>query len=283
MPIAICSSVSEPPGRITVHGPRPTLRGRTETQADIRHQSEQDGKGDDPIEPGRKLIDRRGRFRMIGDAEAQHRGIAEPEGQAGQKADLGDVDRVQSPGGIDPIAHRAAGENAGADIVSDRIAGEGRERIDAVGNVGVADRPDREQIIECQREITRGDEQAGQHDLMRLGVLDGLEDLLGVDAAQHVIQHVACDPDDRDADRNTQFMQDLLLAQQRDRPAYCFQHLDLELRSHVRFLDGGDRANCAAPGATLAPWCEVVARFGPEWNSLGVNKTRSFNILGGIR
>jgi hypothetical protein len=95
-----------------------------------------------------------------------------------------------------------------------------------------------------------------------------------------VIQHIACDPDDRDADRNTQFMQDLLLAQQRDRPAYCFQHLDLDLRSHMRFLDGGDRANCAAPGATLAPWCEVVARFGPEWNSLGVNKTRSFNILG---
>jgi hypothetical protein len=40
------------------------------------------------------------------------------------------------------------------------------------------------------------------------------------------------------------------------------------------------------PGATLVPRPELVARFEPEWNSLGPNKTRSFNILGilgGIR
>src|ERR1700694_2881896 len=72
-------------------------------------------------------------------------------------------------------------------------------------------------------------------------------------------------------------MQDLLLAQKRDRPAYCFQHLDLELRSHD---DDGGRANLAAASAALAPSHDVVARFKPEWNSLGVNKTRSFNILG---
>jgi hypothetical protein len=39
----------------------------------------------------------------------------------------------------------------------------------------------------------------------------------------------------------------LLLAQKRDRPAYCFQHLDLELRS-------GDDANGTKPaGTTLLP------------------------------
>jgi hypothetical protein len=37
------------------------------------------------------------------------------------------------------------------------------------------------------------------------------------------------------------------------------------------------------PGATLVPRPELVARFEPEWKSLGPNKTRSFNILGGIR
>ena len=37
------------------------------------------------------------------------------------------------------------------------------------------------------------------------------------------------------------------------------------------------------PGAKLVPRHELVARFEPEWNSLGLNKTRSFNILGGIR
>ena len=168
---------------------------------------------------------------MIGDPQSQHRGIAEPECQAGQKADLGDVDRVQSPGGIDAIAHRAAGKDAGADIVPDRIAGEGCERVDAVGNIGAADRANREQVIEGQGEIAGRHEQRRQRDLARLGLLDGLDDLVDIDAPQHMVKHVARDPDDRDADRNTQLMQDLLLAQKRDRPAYCFQHLDLELRS----------------------------------------------------
>src|SRR5258708_22690541 len=74
-------------------------------------------------------------------------------------------------------------------------------------------------------------------------------------------------------------MQDLLLAQKRERPAYCFQHLDLELRTH----DDGASANFATARATLAPRHDVVACFEPQWNSLGVNKTRSFNILGVVR
>src|SRR5260221_14726660 len=74
-------------------------------------------------------------------------------------------------------------------------------------------------------------------------------------------------------------MQDLLLAQKRERPAYCFQHLDLELRTHD---DGAASANFATAFATLAPRHDVVACFEPEWNSLDVNKTRSFNILGGF-
>jgi hypothetical protein len=73
-------------------------------------------------------------------------------------------------------------------------------------------------------------------------------------------------------------MQDLPLAQKRDRPAYCFKHLHLELRSH----DDGAQANFATAGATLAPRHDLVACFEPEWNSLDVNKTRSFNILGGF-
>ena len=62
---------------------------------------------------------------MIGDPQSEHRGIAEPERQAGQEADLCDIDRVQPPGGINPITHSAAREDAGADIVADGIAGEG--------------------------------------------------------------------------------------------------------------------------------------------------------------
>ena len=140
---------------------------------------------------------------MIGDTQPQYRGIAEPEGQAGQKADLGDIDRVQSPGGIDAISHRAAGKDAGADIVPDRIAGEGRKRVDAVGDIGAANRAHREQVIESQREVARSHKQRRQRDLARLGLLDGLDDFVDIDAAQHMVEHIARDPDDRDADRNT--------------------------------------------------------------------------------
>jgi hypothetical protein len=192
-------------------------------------------------------IDRRGGGRVIGDAQPQHRGIAEPEGQPGKETDLCDVDRVQPPGRINPVAHRPAGEDAGADIVSDRIGGEGGKRVDAVGNVAAADRADREPVVEGQREIARRHEQGRQRDLARLGALDGVDHLIGVDAAEHVIEDVARNGDDRDADQDPELVQDLLLAQKRDRPAYCFQHLHLELR----FCDDGSGMNPA--GATLLP------------------------------
>jgi len=46
--------------------------------------------------------------------------------------------------------------------------------------------------------------------------------------------------------------------------------------------DATTTAPFAAAFATLAPRHDVVACFEPEWNSLDVNKTRSFNILGGF-
>ena len=147
----------------------------------------------DAIEPDRKLVDIGGGFRMPGDAEAEHGGIAEPEGEAGEETDLCDVDRVQPPGRIDAVAHRAAGEDAGADIVADRIGGEAGERIDAVGHVGAADRAHRKPVVEGEREIAGGDEQCGKRDLARLGALDGVDHLVDVDAAKHVIEHVARD------------------------------------------------------------------------------------------
>jgi hypothetical protein len=91
-----------------------------------------------------------------------------------------------------------------------------------------------------------------------------------------MVKHIAGDPDDRDADRNAYPVQNLPVAQKRDRPAYCFQHLDLELRSH----DDVAHADFTAVSAMLAPRRHVVACFEPKWNSLDTDKTRSFNILG---
>ncbi|MHC2190123.1 hypothetical protein ACVJF1_002756 [Bradyrhizobium diazoefficiens] len=96
--------------------------------------------------------------------------------------------------------------------------------------MGVADRTHGEQVVEGQGEIARGHEQRRHRNLARLGALDRLDHLVEVDAAQHVVEHIASDADDRDADHNSKLMQDLLLAQKRHRPAYGFQHLDLEQR-----------------------------------------------------
>src|SRR3979490_2560793 len=74
-------------------------------------------------------------------------------------------------------------------------------------------------------------------------------------------------------------MQDLLLAQKRDRPAYCFQHLNLELRSH----DGSLGANFAAASATPAP-CPLSQRVSSRSGiRLSPNNTRFINILEEIR
>ena len=197
----------------------------------IADQAQNDDESDQPVQPGRQLIDRGSCLRMIGDAEPKHRGIAKPEGQPGQKADLGHVDRVHPPVGVDAVTYRTPAKDAGADIVADRIAGEGSKRIDAVGDVAAADRADCKQIVERQGEIAGSDEQGGEGDRVRFGSPDGLDDLFDIQASQHVVKHIAGNADDGDADRNTKLMQDLLLAQNRYRPAYCSQHLDLELRS----------------------------------------------------
>ena len=99
---------------------------------------------------------------------------------------------------------------------------------DAIGHVGAADRAHREPVVEGEREIAGGHKQRGERDLARLGTLDGVDDLGDVDAAKHVVKHIARDTDNGDADHHTQLVQDLLVAQERDGPAYGFQHLDLE-------------------------------------------------------
>ena len=71
---------------------------------------------------------------MIGNAKPQHGGVAEPEGQARHEADLRHFDGVKTIGRINAVAHRAAGKHGGADIVTDRIAGEAGQRGDAIGN-----------------------------------------------------------------------------------------------------------------------------------------------------
>ena len=105
---------------------------------------------DQPVDRRRQLIHRGGGRGLPGHADAEHKGVAEPEGQAGKKADLGDVDGAEAIIRIDPETDRAAGEDGCADIVADRIAGEARQRRDTIGHMLLAERAYRKEIIERQ-------------------------------------------------------------------------------------------------------------------------------------
>ena len=129
------------------------------------------------------------RLRRVENAEPQHGGVAEPEGQPGDETDFGDLDDGEPPAGIDPVAHRAAGEDAGADIVADRVAGEAGERRDAIGHLEAADRAQREQIVEGQRQVAGGDEQAGDDEGVPVGRFERIEEVVGIDIAQDAVEH----------------------------------------------------------------------------------------------
>ena len=170
--------------------------------ADIDRKHQQNPRRQRPIEPDRQLVDGACRARIVGNAQAEHRRVAEPEGQAGDKADLRHVDRGESPDRIDAVADRRTGEHARPDVVADRIAGEAGKRGDPIGHGIPPDRAQREQIIERQREIAGRNEQPGQEQVAQRRPSRRPHDLSHVDVVEHAIEHDRRDRDDGDAQRN---------------------------------------------------------------------------------
>ena len=148
------------------------------------------------------MVDGRGGERRIENAEAEHRGISEPEGQPRHETDFRDLDGSQAPGRIDAVADRAAGEYARAHVVPDRIAGEGGERGRPIRHVVAADRAQRKQVIEGQREISTGDEHAGEHDVAQVRGDQRFDHFGGIDRAQDTIERHRRNRDDGDAERD---------------------------------------------------------------------------------
>ena len=149
---------------------------------------------------------------MPGHTAAEHEQIAEPEGEAREKADLCDIDRGQAVVGIDPEPDRAAGEDRGADIMTDGVAGEARHRGDAIGDVRLANGSQCEEIIEGQRAKRPHHAQRGQRDAMRGDLRQRGQDNSGV----HPFQGANQRSDRKDNDEETRsdpqpFPADLLL------------------------------------------------------------------------
>ncbi len=145
-------------------------------------------------------------------AHTEHEQIAEPEGEAREKADFCDIDRGQAIVGIDPEPDRAAREDGGADVVADGVAGEARHCSDAIGDMRLANGSQREEIIEGQRAKRADHAQRGQRDPMRGNVGERSQDNPGVDPLQGLNQMGDRKTDDEETRSDPQpFPADLLL------------------------------------------------------------------------
>ena len=212
--------------------------------AHVKRQHDQDQNSSAAVEPGRQLVDRAGGKRLEGNAEPEHGGIAEPEGQPGHETDFCDVDGVEAPRRIDPVAHRTAGEDAGTDIVADRIAGEAGQRRHPIWHVVAPDRAQRKQVIEGEREIAARHERCGERDVAPIRGRERLDHLADIDVMQNAIQHHGRNQDDRDAEHEADPVPaDLFVAEPRG-ATQSIEHPTLAirlLRLHRSICHGASR------------------------------------------
>src|ERR1700737_4259178 len=159
---------------------------------------------DQPVHGGRQKVHRGGGPGVQGHAEPEHEQIAEPEGEPREKADLGDVDGVEAEIRIDPKSYRAAGEDGGADIVADRVAGETRERCDAVRHVSLAYSPQCEEVIEGQGAERADHTQRGELDVVRRYFGQRGQDHAGIDTPEGADQGRDRKSDDEETRRDSE-------------------------------------------------------------------------------
>src|SRR5260370_40185087 len=103
-----------------------------------------------------------------------------------------------------PKPDRAAGENGGADVVADRVAGKTRQRGDAVGYMFLADRPQRKEIIKRKRAERADHAQRGERDVVRRYFGQRGQDHAGIDTAEGADQGRDRKSDDENARRDSE-------------------------------------------------------------------------------
>lgn len=161
------------------------------------------------------MVHGRGRFRVNGDAEPQNGDIAQPEGQAGNEADLGDINRPEPPGRIDAIAHRTAGKDGEAHIVPHRIGAEPGHGGDAIGHVLLVDGAQGEPVIQGQGGIGAGHHEKGDGHMHRVLRRERLGHIRPGEILKHVIEHPARKADDDEGENETEAMKANPIAQER--------------------------------------------------------------------
>ena len=149
------------------------------------------------------MIDGAGGLRREGRGASKHERIAEPERHAGDEGDLGDIDHRQSPDRVDAEPDQSAGQDGGAETVTDCRTREARERRDRVGDFGAADDAQREHIVKREGDVAGDDERARECDsLNRLRAESG-HHFLEIGAAQQMVKNERRHSEDGQADRCT--------------------------------------------------------------------------------
>ena len=148
----------------------------------------------------------------------------------GHETDFRDIDGAEPPRRIDPVAHRTSGEDAGTDIVADRIAGEAGQRRRPIWHVVSPDRTQRKQVIEGEREIAARHERCRERGVAPIRGRERLDHFADIDVMQSAIQHHDRNDDDRDAEHEADPVPaDLFVAEPRG-PTQSIEHPTLAIR-----------------------------------------------------
>ena len=131
---------------------------------------------------------------------AQHRQEAEPERGGIEDDDFRDLRRRQSPRRVQPITHRTAAQERGAQIVAERVADEGSERDAQVGELG-ADERKSQSIVAGEGEVAANGQHECERDAPPRNGTERGDHLVPVIGVQLTAEHLDRDCEQQDAEQ----------------------------------------------------------------------------------
>jgi hypothetical protein len=123
-------------------------RRRKKADRDVSGEQQNEAAGDHERDLRRQMQKGTDLSRCHNSACCHHRGDAQPQGQAVERDDTGNLACTQTPGAVEPVADRTSGQQGQAHGVAEGIANEAGERAlpqrQRLGDVAQGQR-----IVEC--------------------------------------------------------------------------------------------------------------------------------------
>ena len=191
-----CASVERSPGTSTA--PRPErqrpLAEDVEREPDPEQRDEHaphEARRD--REPARRL------HRVDDEHDAPQREEADPEGEPAEGDHLRDGLGGDAPGGVEPVAHRAARQHGVAERDGEGVADERRQRAPAVGQP-LARVPQRQRVVARQHDVVDDRQRQRRRDAPRRERAEVGPDVPRVEAAELVAEQPQRGDEDQDAE-----------------------------------------------------------------------------------